>query len=42
LASDLGLDIAQINLKAKTNEHLGWEGREEGIAVQAIALLEME
>jgi 2-C-methyl-D-erythritol 2,4-cyclodiphosphate synthase len=42
LASDLALDIAQINLKAKTNEHLGWEGREEGIAVQAIALLEME
>ena len=39
MASDLGIDAGQINLKAKTNERLGWEGREEGIAAQAAALL---
>lgn len=42
LASDLALDLAQINLKAKTNEHLGWEGREEGIAVHAVVLLQVK
>lgn len=39
IASDLGVDAGQLNLKAKTNERLGWEGREEGIAAQAVALL---
>ncbi len=39
IASDLAIDTSQVNLKAKTNERLGWEGREEGIAAQAIALL---
>ncbi len=39
IAEDLGLSAGQINLKAKTNERLGWEGREEGIAAQAIVLL---
>lgn len=39
IAEDLGLTAGQINLKAKTNERLGWEGREEGIAAQAIVLL---
>ncbi len=39
IADDLGIAAAQVNLKAKTNERLGWEGREEGIAAQAIALL---
>ena len=39
IAEDLGLDPARVNLKAKTNERLGWEGREEGIAAQAVALL---
>ena len=42
LASDLALDPTQINLKAKTNEHLGWEGREEGIAVHAVVLLQVK
>src|SRR5205823_4583068 len=35
IAADLGLDHARINIKAKTNEKLGWLGREEGIAAQA-------
>ena len=39
IASDLDIDAGQVNLKAKTNERLGWEGREEGIVAQAIALL---
>jgi 2-C-methyl-D-erythritol 2,4-cyclodiphosphate synthase len=39
IAADLGLQTSQVNLKAKTNERLGWEGREEGIAAQALALL---
>lgn len=39
IAADLALDPQQVNIKAKTNEHLGWEGREEGIAAQAIALI---
>jgi 2-C-methyl-D-erythritol 2,4-cyclodiphosphate synthase len=39
IASDLGIDAGQVNLKAKTNERLGWEGREEGIAAHAAALL---
>jgi 2-C-methyl-D-erythritol 2,4-cyclodiphosphate synthase len=42
IAEDLSLDKAQVNLKAKTNERLGWEGREEGIAAQAVALLLVE
>ncbi|WP_293779186.1 2-C-methyl-D-erythritol 2,4-cyclodiphosphate synthase [uncultured Oxalicibacterium sp.] len=39
LAADLGLVANQINIKAKTNEKLGYLGREEGIAAEAIALL---
>ncbi len=39
IASDLEIESGQVNLEAKTNERLGWEGREEGIAAQAIALL---
>ncbi len=39
IAEDLGIEPSQVNIKAKTNERLGWEGREEGIAAQAVALL---
>jgi 2-C-methyl-D-erythritol 2,4-cyclodiphosphate synthase len=39
LSADLALEAKQLNLKAKTNEGLGWEGREEGIAAHAVALL---
>lgn len=39
IAADLALDPQQVNIKAKTNERLGWEGREEGIAAQVIALI---
>lgn len=40
LAEDLETDISDINIKATTTEHLGFEGRGEGIAAQAVCLLE--
>jgi 2-C-methyl-D-erythritol 2,4-cyclodiphosphate synthase len=40
IASDLGVAPAAINVKATTTEHLGFLGRVEGIAAQAIALVE--
>lgn len=39
IAADLGLETAQVNIKAKTSERLGFVGREEGIAADAVALL---
>ena len=39
LAADLGVAAGQINIKAKTTERLGFEGRGEGIAAQAVVLL---
>jgi 2-C-methyl-D-erythritol 2,4-cyclodiphosphate synthase len=40
IASALSLATSDISLKAGTNEKLGFVGRGEGIAVEAIALLE--
>ncbi len=40
LAQDLACPPASINLKATTTEKLGFIGREEGIAVAAVVLLE--
>ena len=39
LASTLDIDISQINIKATTEEGLGFTGRLEGIAVHAVSLL---
>lgn len=42
LAEDLGTPVAAINIKATTTEGLGFIGREEGIAVAAVVILESE
>ena len=40
IAEDLNVEVDSINVKATTTEKLGFEGRKEGIAVQAIVLIE--
>ncbi len=40
LAEDLKVNSSKINIKATTTEHLGFEGRGEGIAAQSVCLLE--
>ena len=39
LAEDLGIAPERCNVKAKTNEKLGFEGKEEGIVAQAVVLI---
>ena len=41
LARVLRLAPEEISLKATTTEHLGFVGRQEGMAAQAVALIEM-
>ena len=40
LSRVLNCDISRLNIKATTTEKLGFAGREEGIAVHAVVLLE--
>ena len=40
IAADLNIDVDCINVKATTTEKLGFEGRKEGISVQAVVLIE--
>ena len=40
VASVLGISVDQVNIKATTEEHLGFTGRKEGISSQAVCLLE--
>ena len=39
IAADLGIAAEAVNVKGKTNERLGFEGRGEGIAAHAVVLL---
>jgi len=39
IADTLGISVDQVSVKATTTERLGFEGREEGISAQAVALI---
>jgi 2-C-methyl-D-erythritol 2,4-cyclodiphosphate synthase len=39
LAEVVGIDVDRISVKATTTEHLGFEGREEGVSATAVTLL---
>ena len=41
IAAALGIHPAKIGIKATTNEHLGFVGREEGIAAMAVASVDV-
>ena len=40
IASDLQIDVSRVNVKATTEEKLGFTGREEGMSCHAVCLLE--
>ena len=40
IASTLGIDVSRVNVKATTEERLGFTGREEGLSCHAVCLLE--
>ena len=42
LAEVMSVDVSCINIKATTTEHLGFVGREEGMAAYAVALIEQK
>jgi 2-C-methyl-D-erythritol 2,4-cyclodiphosphate synthase len=39
LAAAIGVDVAAVSVKGKTNEGMGWVGRREGLACMAVASL---
>lgn len=41
IAEALGINLQRVGIKATTNEHLGFIGREEGIAAMAVASIDL-
>ena len=39
IAADLGISLSQVNVKATTEEHLGFTGSGDGMAAHAVALI---
>jgi len=39
IAAALGIGVERVNVKGKTSERLGFVGRQEGIATEAVVLL---
>lgn len=40
IARDIGCDTGSVNIKATTEEHLGFSGRKEGISAHAVCIIE--
>lgn len=40
IARDIGCDTGRVNIKATTEEHLGFSGRKEGISAHAVCIIE--
>ncbi len=40
IAADLGIEVSRVNVKATTEEHLGFTGTGEGMSCHAVCLLE--
>jgi 2-C-methyl-D-erythritol 2,4-cyclodiphosphate synthase len=40
IATQLGIELSQVSVKATTEEKLGFTGREEGVSAYAVVLIQ--